>query len=415
MIMAPRWLILADDLTGAADCAIAFARRGMEPVVVWRPCPEGDGAPVVSVDVDSRRFPAGAAVTRQLAALADHWRPGMRLYKKIDSTLRGQPAAELAAQLGALAAAGGGPAPLAVVAPAFPATGRVTLGGRVVVNGVLLEDTPLWARDHSYPSACLPEVLGGAGLAAEVIRLEVVHAGTAAVRARMEEALGRGVDAVVCDAAAEADLSTIAAASLLLGRALWVGSAGLAAALAALEGPADPPRPTLPPISGAVLTVVGSLAEVSRAQARALVEGLRVRHLPVPPATLRAGPEAPEWRAAAAFLAEALAGGRDVLLEMAMTPDPDLASGPFLAERLAALVQTVGDRVGALVLTGGETACALLGKLGIHGIRLVDEIEPGVPLGLTLGPLSIPVVTKAGAFGDGDTLLRCLRRLKEEL
>jgi 4-hydroxythreonine-4-phosphate dehydrogenase len=408
---APSWLILADDLTGAADCAIAFAKQGMASVVAWGAGPESGEASVVSVDVDSRRFPAVAAVSRQLAAQAAHWRPGVRLYKKIDSTLRGQPAAELAAQLAALAAAGGS-APLAVVAPAFPATGRVTLGGRVVVNGMALEDTPLWARDHTYASAALPEVLGSAGIRSQVIPLEVVHAGVEAVLARMKAAGRQGMAAVVCDCATEADLATVAAASLGLGQAVWVGSAGLAAAFAVLEGPVNPPRPALSRRPGPVLTVVGSLAEISRTQARALADGGLVRHLSIPPATLFAGPEAPDWRVAAAALAEALASGGDVLLELALAPDPDLEQGPFLAERLAELVKTVVPRIGALVATGGDTACALLWNLGVRGIRLVDEIEPGVPLGVTLGPWSIPVVTKAGAFGDAGTLRRCLERLK---
>jgi uncharacterized protein YgbK (DUF1537 family) len=411
MTMASRWLILADDLTGAADCAIAFARHGMHSVVAWGESPESGEAAVVSVDVDSRRFPAGAAISRQLSAQAAHLRPGMRLYKKIDSTLRGQPAAELAAQLGALAAAGAGPAPLAVIAPAFPATGRVTLGGRVVVNGLPLEDTPLWARDHTYPSAALPEVLGCAGLAAQVIPLEVVHAGIEVVHARMEDAVRSGTAAVVCDCAAETDLAIVAAASLRLDQAVWVGSAGLAAAFAALEGPVNPVRPSLPRRSGPVLTVVGSLAEISRVQARALVAGGLVRHLPVLPATLFAGPETPDWRLAAASLADALASGRDVLLELVLTPDPDLEQGPFLAERLTALVKTAAPGIGALVATGGDIGCALLWNLGVHGIRLLDEIEPGVPLGMTLGKVSIPVITKAGAFGDPGTLCRCLERL----
>jgi uncharacterized protein YgbK (DUF1537 family) len=122
--MPRRWLILADDLTGAADCAIAFAREGMESVATWG---EGirtsDAASALSVNVDSRNLPPRKAAERQVSAQAAHWRPGVRLYKKIDSTLRGQPTAELAAQLSALAA--DGRAPLAVVAPAFPAAGRV--------------------------------------------------------------------------------------------------------------------------------------------------------------------------------------------------------------------------------------------------------------------------------------------------
>src|SRR5262249_58600570 len=143
---------------------------GRDAVVAWG----GDvdaAAEVLSIDADTRHLPAAAAAARQVAVQAAHWRPGMRLYKKIDSTLRGQPAAELAAQLSHLSARAGQPPPLAVVAPAFPATGRVTRGGRILLDDRPLEGTPLWAREHTYPSACLPEVLASAGLAAETIAL----------------------------------------------------------------------------------------------------------------------------------------------------------------------------------------------------------------------------------------------------
>jgi uncharacterized protein YgbK (DUF1537 family) len=65
-----------------------------------------------------------------------------------------------------------------------------------------------------------------------------------------------------------------------------------------------------------------------------------------------------------------------------------------------------------LVATGGETAAALLTRLGVHGLQLVDEIEPGIPLGLTLGEVSVPVVTKAGGFGNEECLKRILARLR---
>jgi len=48
----------------------------------------------------------------------------------------------------------------------------------------------------------------------------------------------------------------------------------------------------------------------------------------------------------------------------------------------------------------------------VNGIRLVDEIEPGVSLGVTLGGASLPVVTKAGAFGDQGSLTRITERLR---
>jgi len=414
--MTARWLIVADDLTGAADCAIPFARRGLDTVVSWGGDP-GEAAQVLSIDADTRQLPAAEAAARQVAALAAHWRPGVRLYKKLDSTLRGQPAAELAAQLSALASGAGRRAPLAVVAPAFPATGRVTQGGRILVDGLPLEGTPLWARDHSYASAALPDVLASAGLTAEVIALDDIRAGPGPVLDRMRGAERRGAAAVVCDCTSHADLAVVAAASRQLVGTVWVGSAGLAAALAAMEhlenAPASMGRPLRTQVARPVLTVVGSLAEASRRQARALVESRFVTHVAAAPEILLAGARAPGYRAMAQVLSDTLAAGEDVLLETVPSASPDLARGAELAASLAALVAPVAPAIGALVATGGQTARALLSRLGVHGIRLLDEVEPGVPLGITLGALSIPVVTKAGEFGDADTLCRCLARLED--
>jgi hypothetical protein len=216
---------------------------------------------------------------------------------------------------------------------------------------------------------------------------------------------------VVCDCVAEADLGVTAAASLLLAAAVWVGSAGLAGALAALAAPAGLMHPFLPAHPGGVLTVVGSLAEISRLQAWMLAESGLVQHVLVAHETLLVGPQSPAWRAARDSLSEGLMAGRDILLEIAVVPEPDLSRGPEVVAGLAALVATAATSLGALVVTGGETACALLSGFGIHGIRLIDEVEPGVALGMTVGAHSFPVVTKAGGFGNADTLRRCLGRL----
>jgi uncharacterized protein YgbK (DUF1537 family) len=400
------WLILADDLTGAADCGIVFARHGRETVVVW-----GDAAAtaeVVAVDVDSRRFPAAEAARRHVAAQAARRRAGVRLYKKIDSTLRGQPAAELAAQLAALRRAGDH-APLAVCAPAFPATGRLTIGGKVVVGGLPLEETPLWAREHTYANASLPDILATAGLTCEVVGLETIRAGVDAVAARLRAAEGAGADVVVCDATDPVHLDVAARASLTLGDAMWVGSAGLAAALAAVD---SPPRPAAPVRigEGAVLVVVGSVAEASRRQAAALIADDLVAPVAITPAVLFAGAGTPGWVGAARSLAAAASSGKPVLLEIALAASPDLGRGAELAGRLAELVEAATPKIAALFATGGETACALLTRLGVTGIRLLDEAEPGVPLGITLGARRVPVITKAGGFGDADTLRRCLAK-----
>ena len=68
-----------------------------------------------------------------------------------------------------------------------------------------------------------------------------------------------------------------------------------------------------------------------------------------------------------------------------MDDEPDMSLGPRLAQSLAEALRPVAPAIGAFAATGGETAAALLARFGVNGIRLVDEIEPGVSLGLTLG------------------------------
>ncbi|MCL9826320.1 four-carbon acid sugar kinase family protein [Ralstonia solanacearum] len=132
----PKLLILADDLSGAADCAVAGVRAGLRSAVMLR----ADGAPpaadVLALDTDTRRAGAPDAAARQLAAWQALARPATRLYKKIDSTLRGNVAAEVAALVPV--------AGLAVVAPAFPAAGRTTRNARQWLHGVAVEETEVW-------------------------------------------------------------------------------------------------------------------------------------------------------------------------------------------------------------------------------------------------------------------------------
>jgi len=406
-----RWLILADDLTGANDCAVAFARHGHTATVTWGEADPAEG--VLAIDANSRRMAPADAAARHRALMAAWHQPGTALFKKIDSTLRGQPAAELAETLAVLREADR-PA-LALVAPAFPDTGRTTEGGRVRLHGAPLEDSSLWAREHSYPSAELRAVLATAGLGAGHLPLAGVRAGEAALAAALREAVAGPLPALVCDAATAGDLAAIACASLpLAGQVIWVGSGGLAAALAAAAPAGQAAVPFhAPPTSsaGGLLLVVGSLAEASRAAAARLREADGVHSFALTPALLREGPGA-AWQARAEAIAAVLARGEDALVTIAAEPEADLAQGPALAEALAALLHPAGRHMGGLFATGGETACAVLTRLGVGGIRLLDEIEPGVPLGITRGRIGIPVVTKAGAFGGAETIARARHRLR---
>ena len=130
-------LVIADDLTGAADCGVACAGHGLETIVVLGDSGGEVQAEVLSIDGDTRRLPAKEAAAETVRLLRRHLHDeGSLLYKKLDSTMRGNVGAELAAALEVRRAlARDKDRIVAVLAPAFPATGRTTVNGRQLVDG----------------------------------------------------------------------------------------------------------------------------------------------------------------------------------------------------------------------------------------------------------------------------------------
>src|SRR5687767_4238023 len=96
---------LADDLSGALDAAAAFHHAGRRVTIAlnlheW---PMGSSDEVVGITTETRNASATTAADALRAAIAEGKARGAQLlYKKIDSTLRGQVAAELAALVAAL-------------------------------------------------------------------------------------------------------------------------------------------------------------------------------------------------------------------------------------------------------------------------------------------------------------------------
>ncbi|WP_343655356.1 four-carbon acid sugar kinase family protein [Cupriavidus sp.] len=404
------WLIIADDLSGAADCAIGFAAHGARTVVTLDAAAavEVGGADVVAADVDSRRLAPADAAARNLEA----WRCGTaahrRLYKKIDSTLRGNWAAETAA----LQPVAG----LAIVAPAFPAMGRVTRDGRMFVNGQPLESTDIWRLEGLTGPADMVALLEAQGLRAARISLYTLRAGMAAVQSQLAGWQAEGYQAVVCDADIDADLLTLAQASIDLATPVfWVGSGGLARALSAaapVRGvEASPPAPRH---EGPVLTLVGSMSGVSGRQAAYLCEQAGIDALVVPPQALRDGAYHAAWTASQQSIAECLMAGRDLLVSIGRDDAFDPAEGPQLSTALAQLVLPYFAHVGGLIATGGETARAMLAAAGIGALTLKREVEAGVPLSETLTGPTRRIATKAGAFGTDAALWLAWQAMRQD-
>jgi D-threonate/D-erythronate kinase len=397
VVNSMRAAIIADDLTGAADTGVQLTRAGYRTAVAFRgaPVPPSKDLDAVALDTDSRAMPAGFAAKRVVEA-AHAVRDARIVYKKLDSTLRGPIAAELSAALE------GTGRERAVVAPAFPAAGRTTVGGVQLVRGVPVHETEAKndprtpVREGHVPTlldASFPSV---GSLSAE----ELVDA--SAVRRALDDAR-----CVVADATRDEDLEALVRAVADPSEVLWAGSAGLALALANVyPGPHAGTTPASPaPVRG-VLVVVGSLSGVARGQLRSLSEGYGCRAVSV------AG-EPGELEEVLGLAREALLEGACVVVHSAEKRDPSGAAGSVVGA-LAEVAVGLSEEglIDALVLTGGETAVGVGRRLGAVGIRLEGEVEPGIPVGTLIGPSPYRVVTKAGAFGGPDTLVSVVEKLR---
>lgn len=397
-------LIVADDLSGAADCAIAFARTGQRAVVALQPsAPEADV--ILSVDADTRRLPAAEAVRRTREVYEGARRQGQKLYKKIDSTLRGNWAAEVAALRQ--------PAGMAIVACAYPAMGRTVRGAQVYVDGRALADTELWKLEHAHRPAAIDVQLQEAGLQTATLDTDALCDRPEEMAARITAAATRGLDALIVDAQSEQSLRTLAqvtADSEL--PFFWVGSAGLAREIAGLR----PSRaaPELAPASGPTLVLVGSLSAVTERQCRVVRASGALQDIVAPPSLLRQGRSHPGWPTLHARIGEVLGAGADLLLRIGREQALDPSEGALLAAALARLVGPHFARIGALIATGGETARAMLVEAGIDSVELLAELQPGVAAGMpSRDHAHRPyIVTKAGGFGSDETLYDAWTRLQ---
>ncbi len=402
---ALRVAIVADDLTGAADSALAFRREGFSVAVTTSRAALGalaSHAQVVGVDLRTRYCFPELAYLETFSAVKGARSVGADVFKKLDSQLRGNPAHELAGALDAW------PEALAIANPALPAFGRVVREGRLHCPGL------------GPPRSLFDRLVGDAGRASAHLSLSELRRGRATASLSR---LPAGAVALA-DAEEEADLAALVEAGRLLGRPIiWAGSAGLAVhvagALASTNSrPATvvPPAPRLSPVpspaggargSGAALVLVATRDQVARRQVAALAScGAMVTEL-APNASVTS------WALECKpVLQDHLAAGGTVVVR---APVPD-ASSEEVADH-ARLVVSAGEAVRAglegtgIVATGGETARAVLEALGEKTGWVLGAVEMAMPL-LVTDEGRLGLVTKAGSFGGPQSLVRAVDALK---
>ncbi len=419
---------IADDFTGGTDLAGVLVKAGMRTVqLIGVPGKlalfDSDGVDAVVIALKSRTVAPAAAVAESMAALRWLQQAGARqFYFKYCSTFDSTPRGNIGPVAEALMRALG--TPFTIACPAYPANRRTVYKGYLFVGDVLLSEsgmrnhplTPM--TDASLVRVLQQQVTGRVGLA----EYAVVAQGAAALEARFTALREQEFGFAVVDAIADHDLAVIGAACARL--PLVTGGAGVALGLPEnfrrqgllpRQGAAD----VLPATGGPRAVIAGSCSPATQRQVALM--GQQAPSFYVDPFELARGADVV---GSALAWARQHVGSAPLLVYATATPATVRTvqarlgaahAGNLVEEALADIAQgLVALGVGQMIVAGGETSGAVVKALGVAGLRIGPEIDPGVPWTTALRPdggAPLALALKSGNFGSDDFFLKAWSRL----
>lgn len=417
--------IISDDLTGANDSGVQLAKKHLSSTVVfdYETSTLATKPDVLIVDTDSRAKKQEEAYKAAYQGALFLQKEGYQhVYKKVDSTLRGNIAAELSAVEQVYQPE------VVVIAPAFPKMKRQTIDGNHYVNGVLITDTE-FSKDPKTPvtEAFIPELLTQyQDRKIALVDKRMLGQSIEEINQIITTILDQEVTWFVCDSETEEDLQRICGIfSSLNKKTVWAGSAGLIEYLPdALQLTHSNEENQEEIKIEKTLIVSGSLSQVTREQLCKIESLQNSFFMEVDPATLVKNTfkidhymdqlnqhseyehyvlyveASEENRVSAKEAGQALGLNLTEVSEAISRGLGQIAKG--LLENCASIQ--------GLVLTGGDTAKAVCSELAISEMELYSEVEPGLPFGrLRSEDRSYWAVTKAGGFGHEQSLVNVVK------
>ncbi len=410
---------IADDFTGATDLCSMLVRGGMRTVQLIG-VPEADqaapDADAVVVALKSRTAPVQQAVSESLAALQWLRKAGcQQFFFKYCSTFDSTDAGNIGPVADALIAALN--CGFALACPAFPANARSVYQGHLFVGGALLNEsgmdhhplTPM--KDANLVRVLSRQTDGTVGL----VPYATVEQGAIAIRQAMTSLKEQGRRYAIVDAVSDSHLLAIGEAAA--SHALITGGSGVAMGLPenfrrAGRLPQRSNAAELPMVSGHAAVLAGSCSRATLGQL-----GFAREHVPVLQLDpLRTPSDEQMVSAARAWMSDKL-GASPIVIAASAPPDKVAelqqrlgrdAAGALIEQTLAHIAEDLVARgVRRLVVAGGETAGAVVSRLGVRSLRIGAEIDPGVPWTYAEGGVAPLLLSlKSGNFGGRDFFLR---------
>lgn len=429
--------IIADDLTGANDTSLQFFLQGCKTQVSFGEdltIDENLKTEVFAMSTESRNVQVDIAVERVKNAASNILKNYNfeYIYKKIDSVLRGNIAAEITTILDILEL------DAAIIYPAFPSEGRTTIGGYHLVKGIPLQRTEV-SRDPAFPIVesnivnMLRNQLGENpnNSVVDLISLDTVMKGAGPILTKLNELISKGKKLIVADAVSTTDLEQISLAVTKSSyNILPCGSAGAAQALSKIwhpdlgieENPKDNFEiPALPK-----LIISGSATDLTASQIKRLNENDSIENtyfISIKPENIFSD----DYEEIAQRIINNLKKDNTVIVHSsqliesqeelsALLIDNEITKEKFISricDYLAAVTRIVLSQKQAILVTvGGETSYKCCRAIGSRNMQIIDTVAPAIPLGVDHKGQFI--VTKSGNLGTQNTLIDIVKYFEQD-
>ncbi|MDQ0217696.1 four-carbon acid sugar kinase family protein [Peribacillus cavernae] len=424
--------VIADDLTGANGTGVLLTKSGFSTATILQGLSgiKSFNYDAVCIDTDSRYLRKDLAYRRVGEAASLMLNQGVQLFcKRIDSTIRGNIGSEIDAVLDTI----GGDS-VAVVMPSFPASGRTTVGGYLLVNGLPVQETEV-AKDPQCPlnESFVPWIISKqTDKKIDHVGMDDVLKGEDKIAQRLNEFVENGNRIIVIDAATDDQIEHVAIAMEKLHHVFVPVDPGpltLAYAKRKYASLID---------NSKILVIIGSCTSLTQKQINHLIEKMSVKPIYIDPLLLASA----DMEARNNEINKRVSEGLDrlkresvivlttnhpeqPLLDLKSLAGKQNTSEASLAKRITDGLAIISQKVirGSEVAingcfsSGGDVTASLCATGKTHGIQLIDEVIPLAAYGQFIGGYldGMSIVTKGGLVGDEGGITTCVRFLINQL
>ncbi len=425
-----RLYIVADDLTGANATSVLLAKKGFKASTFIDAELLNDdnmrNCDVVAVSTDSRGIIKEDAYEKVKIEVnrVKHLKPMYN--KRIDSTLRGNIGSEIDAMIDGIDDG------IAVVVASYPDSGRVCIGGFLLVNSIPLQKTPV-ARDPKCPvtNSKVKDIIEyQTKYSIDEIGINEVLKGEESLSEKIKESAQKGNKIIVIDAVTNDEIETIAKASNLSDLNIISVDPGPYTMNMMMEKCGK----SLMQQGKKVFFAVGSVSKTTIEQIEHLVVKKSPALIKVDPIRLiDESQKAEEVERVVELIKEKLQDDNSNILGVSTTTreeevldlsevckvfnmDEESVSVRInrgLAEITELAIDASKSSIGAVYTSGGDVTMAVMQKLNVEGIDIKDEVIPLAVYGRFIGGKypNMPAITKGGLIGEKSTLTMCLEYL----